>query len=100
MKWISFLIIFILIAPISGIEFQNIKEGKEELMEKGCYIFPLGSKIKVYGNGSIEIKPEWIGKGPEIKIEVPPYHIGVGIKDGKRVLFLNLYTNAKVEIKK
>ena len=98
MKWTALLIMFILLIPISGTEIQNIKEGKEELMEKGCYIFPLESKIEVYGNGSIEIKPEWIEKGPDIKIEIPPYHIGVGIKDGKRVLFLNLYTEAEVKI--
>ena len=88
--------------PLVGTNFVFKEDGYIEsidIQEKN-FIFPLGTKIKINVIGQHKFyNVSWIGKEKNYSLKQPLYHIGVGIKDGKHVIFLSIYAkNAKVKL--
>ncbi len=101
MRWQIVAIALLIIAMPTGINF-SIHGEKAKLSFEGVVYFPLNADIeKVVVNGSVrQSNFTWLSEGHAYEIKQPPYHIGVGIKDGRHVIILTIYgKNANVEVK-
>jgi len=108
MKWIIPVIVFIMLSTAAGTNLiiknsDNSFKNNEIIDSNGqrTFIFPIGTKINVTVEDK-RIEEEnisWLSEKQEYFINEPSYHIGVGLKNGKHVLFLTIYSNkSKVSI--
>ena len=108
MKWIIPVIVFIMLSTAAGTNLiiknsDNSFKNNEIIDGNGqrTFIFPIGTKINVTVEDK-RIEEEnisWLSEKQEYFINEPSYHIGVGLKNGKHVLFLTIYSNkSKVSI--